>query len=161
MAKGTHGYDIQFNFQNSLLQRHRLISSAESKGASGRPAHGDDPKMHKGMENETKSARGHLVYLTFYLAICGKAFVLYEIGSLIFNPTLPLIAMGILDGAFDSDVKLIDGLYRVRVPPELNSLEFKWRDGIFDIRIFRQDKAQIKEDKSGLAGRCAQWVLSN
>ncbi|KAK4220596.1 hypothetical protein QBC38DRAFT_184262 [Podospora fimiseda] len=44
-----------------------------------------------------------------------------------FDPTILMIAIAILDEAFDSDIRSVHDLYKLRVPPTRRSLEFNWK----------------------------------
>jgi hypothetical protein len=49
-----------------------------------------------------------------------------------------MIIIGILDDAFDANIKSVDDIYRVRVKQPRRSYEFRWKKEKMDIPIFRQ-----------------------
>ena len=49
-----------------------------------------------------------------------------------------MIIIGILDNAFDANIKSVDDIYRVRVQQPRRSYEFRWKEEKMEIPIFRQ-----------------------
>ncbi|PNP56824.1 hypothetical protein THARTR1_03122 [Trichoderma harzianum] len=67
-----------------------------------------------------------------------KTFILTEVDALIFDPIILMIIIGILDNAFDANIKSVDDIYRVRVQQPRRSYEFRWKEEKMEIPIFRQ-----------------------
>ncbi|KAK4223504.1 hypothetical protein QBC38DRAFT_425312 [Podospora fimiseda] len=67
-----------------------------------------------------------------------KTLILYEVDDLVFYPTILMIAIAILDDAFDSDIRSVDDLYQVRMPTDRRSLEFTWKRQMLNVPVFRQ-----------------------
>ncbi|XP_044715279.1 FluG domain-containing protein [Hirsutella rhossiliensis] len=67
-----------------------------------------------------------------------KTFIFYEVDDLLFDAVLHLLALALLDQAFEANIQKVDDFYRIRVPSPRHSLEFRWRKGMRDIPIFRQ-----------------------
>lgn len=70
--------------------------------------------------------------------IPSKTFIFYEVDDLLFDAVLHLLALALLDQAFEANVRTVQDFYRIRVPPPRHSLEFRWRKSVNDIPIFRQ-----------------------
>ena len=49
-----------------------------------------------------------------------------------------MLALALLDRAFEADINTVQDFYKVKVRPPRRSLEFEWRHGIRDIPVFRQ-----------------------
>ncbi|KAK3326843.1 hypothetical protein B0H66DRAFT_618174 [Apodospora peruviana] len=76
-----------------------------------------------------------------------KTFILYEADDLIFDATILLVALAILDQAFGAEISSVVDIYEIRVTPARHSLEFNWKEDILDIPVFRQP-----ESRSGNVG---------
>ncbi|KAM7192210.1 Protein of unknown function (DUF3435) domain containing protein [Rhypophila sp. PSN 637] len=70
-----------------------------------------------------------------------KTFILYEVDNLIFDATLLMVTLAILDQAFKAEISSVEDIYRIRVPPARHSLEFDWNEDILDIPVFRQPES--------------------
>lgn len=67
-----------------------------------------------------------------------KTFIFYEVDDLIFDAILLMLALASLDGAFEANINSVHDFYRVHVRPPRQSLEFRWREDILDVPVFRQ-----------------------
>ncbi|KAM4067411.1 hypothetical protein HRG_001360 [Hirsutella rhossiliensis] len=53
-----------------------------------------------------------------------KTFIFYEVDDLLFDAVLHLLALALLDQAFEANIQKVDDFYRIRVPSPRHSLEF-------------------------------------
>ncbi|OAA34045.1 hypothetical protein NOR_08702 [Metarhizium rileyi] len=67
-----------------------------------------------------------------------KLFIFYEVDDLLFDAILHLLALALLDQAFEANVQTVQDVYKIRVLPARPSIEFNWRKEIRDKPIFRQ-----------------------
>ncbi|KJK84922.1 hypothetical protein H633G_11257 [Metarhizium anisopliae BRIP 53284] len=67
-----------------------------------------------------------------------KTFIFYEVDDLLFDAVLHLLALAILDQAFEANIQTVQDFYKIKVRPPRRSLEFEWRKDISNKPIFRQ-----------------------
>ncbi|KID95572.1 hypothetical protein MAJ_08431, partial [Metarhizium majus ARSEF 297] len=67
-----------------------------------------------------------------------KTFLFYEVDDLLFDALILMLALAILDEAFDAAIRSVEDFYRIRVRPPRRSMEFEWKKNILDTPIFRQ-----------------------
>ncbi|KAK4207265.1 hypothetical protein QBC37DRAFT_487614 [Rhypophila decipiens] len=70
-----------------------------------------------------------------------KTFILYEVGDLMFDATILMVALAILDQAFKAEVSSVEDIYKIRVTSPRHSLEFDWKEDVLDIPAFRQPES--------------------
>ncbi|KAK4206005.1 hypothetical protein QBC37DRAFT_301669, partial [Rhypophila decipiens] len=68
-------------------------------------------------------------------------FILYEVDDLIFDATILMVALTILDQPFKAEVSSVEDIYKIRVTPPRHSLEFDWKENFLDIPVFRQPES--------------------
>ncbi|OAA52162.1 hypothetical protein BBO_00003 [Beauveria brongniartii RCEF 3172] len=67
-----------------------------------------------------------------------KTFIFYEVDSLLFDAILPLLALALLDNAFEAEIRSVENFYKVNVQAPRRSYDFYWKEDIKDTPIFRQ-----------------------
>jgi hypothetical protein len=63
---------------------------------------------------------------------------MYEVDDLIFDPTLLMITIGILDNAFQLEFESVADIFRLRVKAPRRSLRLRWKTAWENKPIFRQ-----------------------
>ncbi|KAF2471333.1 uncharacterized protein BDR25DRAFT_223650 [Lindgomyces ingoldianus] len=67
-----------------------------------------------------------------------KTFILTEVDALLLEPIMLMITIALLDNAFESKVRFVEEILRIRVRAPRRSLEFCWRSDMLKTPIFRQ-----------------------
>ncbi|KAH6869240.1 hypothetical protein B0T10DRAFT_553786 [Thelonectria olida] len=67
-----------------------------------------------------------------------KTFLFYEVDDLLFDALILMLAIAMLDEAFDAGITSVEDFYRIRVRPPRRSVEFDWKEDILNTPIFRQ-----------------------
>ncbi|KAK4206428.1 hypothetical protein QBC37DRAFT_127834 [Rhypophila decipiens] len=66
---------------------------------------------------------------------------MYEVDDLIFDGTILMVTLAILDQAFKAEISSVEDIYKIRVPPARHSLEFDWSEDVLDIPVFRRPES--------------------
>lgn len=72
-----------------------------------------------------------------------KIFVQSEVDDLIFDPVIRMIALVIVDNAFDADITSIEHIFQLRVRAPRKSLQLKFKKEMLGTPIFRQAESTI------------------
>ena len=67
-----------------------------------------------------------------------KIFVQTEVDDLIFDPVILMITLALLDDAFESNIRLVEDIFRTRVRPPRRSVHLRFKKSMHNIPIFRQ-----------------------
>jgi hypothetical protein len=67
-----------------------------------------------------------------------RIFCLYEVDDLVFDATLLMITLGILDNAFELEFKSAADIFKLRVNSARKSMRIKWKTAWETKPIFRQ-----------------------
>ncbi|KAK5988453.1 hypothetical protein PT974_09936 [Cladobotryum mycophilum] len=71
-----------------------------------------------------------------------KTFTISEVDNLLFDATIPFLALAFLDNAFESGIRSVSDIYLARVRVSRESEDFHWRKDILNTPIFRQPMKQ-------------------
>lgn len=67
-----------------------------------------------------------------------RIFCLYKVEDLIFDPTILMISLGILDNAFQLEFQNAADIFKLRVNPARKSMRLRWKTSWEDKPILRQ-----------------------
>ena len=70
--------------------------------------------------------------------ICRKIFCLYEVDDFIFDPVVRMIALGILDDAFELGFELAEDIFKLRVDRHRQTMRLRWKASWENKPVFRQ-----------------------
>ncbi|KAK0739030.1 hypothetical protein B0T21DRAFT_361787 [Apiosordaria backusii] len=85
-----------------------------------------------------------------------KKFILYEVDNLMFDATVLMIAIGLLDDAFKNKFSSVQDLYSIRTSSNRGSLDLCWKESILDVPIFRHPGSDCLRTSS-----CVQPIRYN